>query len=146
MKRIYIIAILITVCGLTAMAQDRPDMTHQTTGRDRVEFKSYADQPNLVYDSETNQIAVYGNESEFYDVNITSLATQQIVFIAVINGQYDIIDAAIMSNGSYQITLVSSHGNVYQWTFDHGLGTPFNGFDPKGELNNLSIDFNKPVF
>ena len=107
MKRIYIIAILITVCGLTAMAQDRPDMTHQTTGRDRVEFKSYADQPNLVYDSETNQIAVYGNESEFYDVNITSLATQQIVFIAVINGQYDIIDVnSILSNIDPELALI----------------------------------------
>ena len=70
MKRIYIITILAAICGLTAMAQNRPDIAHQNTGRDRIEFGFYADQPTLVYDDVTNEIAVYGNESEFYDVII----------------------------------------------------------------------------
>ena len=121
MKRIYIITILAAICGLTAMAQNRPDIAHQNTGRDRIEFGFYADQPTLVYDDVNNEIAVYGNESEFYDVIIMSASSQQVVLVTVIDGTYDIIDASIMSSGAYTIELTSSHGNIYRWTFNQGL-------------------------
>ena len=148
MKR-YIIAILITICGLTAMAQNRPDMTHQSTGRDRIEVKLYADQPQLVYDNTTNQIAVYGNESEYYYVTITSSSTLQVVFSSIISGDYDIIDASIMSSGTYYLSLMSSHGNSYQWTFNQGLqgGTgSFGIVDRLGDRMNWLNDFGLTPF
>lgn len=118
MKRLYFI-ILITICGLTAMAQDRPDMTHQSTGRDRMGYKF--DKPTLVFDNALNQIAVYGCASEYYDVTITSQLSQQVIYMTVINGIYDIIDTSIMPSGAYIITLTSQRGNIYKWTFDQGL-------------------------
>ena len=136
MKRIFIISILITICGITAMAQNRPDMTHQSTGRDRMGSKIYVDQPVLVYDNTSNQIAVYGSESEYYHVTITLVSTQDVVFTATINGDYDIIDASIMSSGTYNIALTSSHGNTYRWTFDHGLQSSFGVIDKIVDLEN----------
>ena len=118
MKRFYI-TILITICGLTAMAQDRPDITHQSTGRDRGGIVLFADRPNLVFDAEENQIEVYGNESDYYNVSITKAGL--VVYTAMIDGNYDVIDASILSNGTYAIALTSSHGNTYQWTFDQDL-------------------------
>lgn len=147
MKR-YIIAILITICGMTAMAQNRPDMTHQSTGRDRDKVKLYADQPELVYDNTTNQIAVYGNECEYYYVTITSSSTLQVVFTSIISGDYDIIDASIMSSGTYYLSLLSSHGNNYQWTFNQGLqGTGTYGIvDRFGDRMNWLNDFGLTPF
>jgi len=143
MKRIYIITILITICGLAAMAQDRPDLTHQSTGRDRLGYK--LDQPTLVYDSEANQIVVYGCGSEYYDVMITSASTQQVVYVTIIDGHYDIIDASIMSSGVYTLELTSSRGNKYQWVFDQGLDQSIYGIGKKGELIN-HIDLNTLTF
>ena len=144
MKRIFIITILITICGLAAMAQDRPDLTHQSTGRDRVGFK--IDEPTLIYDSEMNQIAVYGCGSEYYDVIITSATTQQVVYMTVIDGHYDIIDASVMTSGIYTLELTSSRGNVYQWMFDQGLGQSVNNIGKKGELINHISDLNTLSF
>ena len=144
MKRIYIITILAAICGLTAMAQNRPDIAHQNTGRDRIEFGFYADQPTLVYDDVNNEIAVYGNESEFYDVIIMSASSQQVVLVTVIDGTYDIIDASIMSNGTYTIELTSSHGNIYRWTFNQGLEgltAPGITLDKIGDLMNRRNGF-----
>ena len=144
MKRIYIITILAAICGLTAMAQNRPDIAHQNTGRDRIEFGFYADQPTLVYDDVTNEIAVYGNESEFYDVIIMSASSQQVVLVTVIDGTYDIIDASIMSSGAYTIELTSSHGNIYRWTFNQGLEgltAPGITLDKIGDLMNRRNGF-----
>ena len=118
MKRFYI-AILITICGLTAMAQDRPDMTHQSTGRDRGGIVLFADRPTLVFNSEENQIEVYGNESDYYNVTITRASL--VVYTATIDGNYDVIDVSNMSNGIYVIALTSSRGNTYQWTFNQDL-------------------------
>ena len=144
MKRIYIITILAAICGLTAMAQNRPDIAHQNTGRDRIEFGFYADQPTLVYDDVNNEIAVYGNESEFYDVIIMSASSQQVVLVTVIDGTYDIIDASIMSSGTYTIELTSSHGNIYRWTFNQGLEgltAPGITLDKIGDLMNRRNGF-----
>jgi len=121
MRRIIFIIILATIVGMTAMAQNRPTGTHHTSGDDRDRFSLYNDRPTLAYDNIANVIVVTGSESDFYLVNITSLSTQLLIFDTVINGDYDIIDASIMSSGNYTIALTSSHGNTYRWTFNKGL-------------------------
>ena len=141
MKRFYFIAILITICGLSAMAQDRPDMAHQSTGRDRVGFK--LDQPTVTYDEESNEIVVCGAASDYYNVSITSTATQQVIYITTIDGTYDIIDASIMPSGAYVIAFTSQRGNTYKWTFDHGLQSMDipGGVNHVGRKVNLANDF-----
>ena len=146
MKRIYFISILAAICSMTAMAQNSPGLAHQTNGKDRIEFGLFADMPDLIYDSETNQIIVDGQNSSYYDVIITSLATEQVVFMTVIDGNYDIIDASIMPSGAYVIYLTSSHGNAYSWTFDQGLQTGMpGGIAKRGEWFNRHSDFVEPT-
>ena len=148
MKRFYI-AILITICGMTAMAQNRPDITHQSTGRDRGGIVLFADRPTVVFDNEANEIHVYGNESDFYNVTITSATTNQVVYTTVIDGNFDIIDASNLSNGTYVIAFTSSHGNTYRWTFNQGLqdGNILpDGIDLSGSRTNRRTDFgNTPL-
>ena len=122
MKRLSIIAILITVCGIAAMAQDRPDLTHQTGGDDRNIHKVFADMPTLNYDEVAQEIIVQGSQSSYYTATIVSQSTQMIEFETVIDGEYDIIDVSMLTTGSYIITLTSSNENSYAWTFSQGLG------------------------
>jgi len=120
MKRIYIIAILITMCGLSAMAQDRPDLTHQTGGGDRNVFKFVNDQPTLIYDAGAMEIQVTGSESAFYNVEITSQTSTMLILQTVIDGEYDVIDASMLTTEGYVVALTSSQGNTFTWIFNNG--------------------------
>ena len=119
MKRFYI-TILITICGLTAMAQDRPDITHQTGGGDRIKFGIVYDKPTLTIDNEAQEIIVEGSDSEYYIVSITHASTQAVILESVIDGVYDIIDMSMLTSGSYIISLTSSQWNTYSWTYENG--------------------------
>lgn len=112
---------LLAAVGMTAMAQDRPDIVRQTSGGDRGGFVFYDDQPSVDYNSETKMITVHGNASEYYLVVITSAATQLEVFETVINGEMDTIDAHEFLSGTYTISFTSSRGNIYTWTFNNGF-------------------------
>ena len=107
-----------------------------------------ADQPTLVYDNVTKIISVYGHNSEYYNLTITSRATRLVVFTDELNGEYDNIDATIMSLGAYDIELTSSRGNTYQWTFDQellGYGTPV-VIDRIVDFTDRVFDLNKPMY
>ena len=123
MKRFSIIAILITICGMTAMAQNRPDVTHQSTGDDREKYTPVMDMPALVYDEDAQEIFVEGSQSNYYMVSITMQPTQMVVLETMIDGTFDIIDVSSLVAGNYTITLTSSSWNNYSWTFtfDGGL-------------------------
>jgi len=120
MKRFYIIATILAMCGLAAVAQDRPDITHQTGGGDRIEFKTTYDKPVLTYDENALEVIVEGRESAFYTVCVTN-QLKMVVQETVIDGEYDIIDVSQLTSGTHIIALTSSNGNTYTWTFDHGL-------------------------
>ena len=122
MKRFNIIAILITICGITAMAQDRPDLTHQTGGDDRNIFKFIMDVPTLTYDEDAQEIIVQGSQAEYYTVSITATPSQMVVLETVIDGEYDVIDVSMLTAGSYDISLTSSNRNIYSWTFNQSGG------------------------
>ena len=126
MKRFYIIAILITICGITAMAQDRPDLTHQTNSDDRDRMWLTNDMPSLVFDETAQVILVEGSESDYYIATITSQANQMVMLETVIDGEYDIIDVSMLTAGNYTIALTSSNWNTYTWTFNQALGVTSN--------------------
>lgn len=125
MKRFYFISILITICGLTAMAQNRPDLTHQTGGGDRTIFNIVVDKPALSFDRNNHEITVQGNNSEFYAVSVTLEDSQALIFETVIDGEYDVIDVSMLTSGNYVIALTSSHGNIYTWNFNQASGLTF---------------------
>ena len=123
MKRFIYIAILMTICGITAMAQDRPDITHQTGGDDRVKFNIVNDKPTLDYNNDTQEIIVVGSDSDYYNVTISESTSHAVILESVIDGVYDIIDVSMLTSGSYNISLTSSHWNTYTWTFENGQVT-----------------------
>jgi len=122
MKRFNIIIILIAICSITAMAQNRPDVTHQTTGDDRNIFKFILDVPTLTYDEDAQEIIVQGSQAQYYTVSITATPSQMVVLETVIDGEYDVIDVSMLTVGSYDITLISSNRNTYSWTFNQSGG------------------------
>ena len=121
MKRLYFIAIMIAICSMTAMAQDRPDIIHNTGGGDHGGITSFAQQPTLVYHEDTNQIEVFGCRTDNYHVVIMLQPVQIIVWEGTIDGEYDIIDVSSLINGTYSIVLTNANGYSYTWTFDGGL-------------------------
>lgn len=124
MKRIIFITILSAICALTAVAQDKSVVTHQTTGgRDRIDIIiTTIDIPHLEYDRNCEEIIVSCGDGAIYNVTITSQANQQVVLETSISGPFDTFSTAMATTGTYIITLTGID-NTYMWTFDptHGV-------------------------
>lgn len=140
MKRLYI-AILITICGMTAMAQDRPDINHQTTGRDRDGIITYAMMLTPVYDEP--YVEVYGCENNYYDVTVST--GRVIDWYGIIGKEYGtVIDYEFSSTMSYVITVTSSQGSTVVWRLENGV---LNGSKmPWGGITDLTRFDQIPLF
>ena len=137
MKRFYIIAILITICSMTAMAQNRPDITHQSTGRDRGGVVSLVELLTPVFTEP--YIMVYGCENSNYDVTVVKGASLE--WNGNIGKDYGaIIDYAFLSTESYVITVTNSRVS-YEWRLEYGV---LNGsrMPNWGGITDLKHDFN----
>lgn len=119
MKRIYII-ILITICGMTAMAQNRPTGTHQSSGGDRDGIVSFTEMLMLQF-NEDGLIEVTGCENDYYNVTITKESS--LVWVGIIGKEhgnvisYNHFDAV----ATYVITLTSSRGSTTVWKLENGV-------------------------
>lgn len=128
MKRVLIITIMAAIGTLMAIAQDRPDLGHQTTGRDRggQVIDRLINQPALTYDSKREIIIVQSDgNAVMYLVTFTNVQSNVEVYTAVIGGTYDEIDVSMLpSNVLYDITLDDCNGHIYHYTFNgEALGT-----------------------
>ena len=118
MKRLYI-AILITICGMTAMAQDRPDINHQTTGRDRTEITMFSEVLQLQY-NEDGMIEVLGCGNDYFNVTITK--DLSCVWFGIIGREYgNVINYDFQTIGTYVITLTNSQGSTTVWRLENGI-------------------------
>lgn len=119
MKRFYII-ILITMCGMTAMAQNRPTGTHQTTGGDRDGIVSFAEVLLLQF-NEDGLIEVMGCENDYFNVTITKEST--FVWGGIIGKEYgNVIEYNSFDlSATYVITLTSSRGSTTAWKLENGV-------------------------
>ena len=136
MKRIFTI-ILITICGMTAMAQDRPDMTHQSTGRDRIEFV-FGSNPIITYSEFSQVLTVNANIFvNHFELTIRSVETYEIVFQDVFEGATAAISVADLTDGKYyQVEYVDSNGLYYVKMFEK-ISSWFDSFDIQSDLNNV---------
>lgn len=122
MKRQLFIIICAAICTLTAMAQDKSVVTHQTTGgRDRFDFISLADAPQLEYDSSSQEIIVSCGDDAQYYVTITLQGSDLLVFESIVVGPYDTFSTAMATAGDYTITLTGIDV-VYKWVFNPSTG------------------------
>lgn len=130
MKRFLFITILAAICGLSAVAQDKSVVTHQTTGgRDRYDVSdNLTITPQLEYSADEKEIYVTCGEGICYDVVVATQQGQQPVFMTTVCGPYDSFNVAMLASGKYTVTLTS--GSVQMiWIFD-----PTTGF----EISNMS--------
>ena len=144
MKRFIFITILAAIVGMTAMAQDRPDVTHQTTGGDRVEITSFSvSKPDLTYDAEEQEITVHGF-AEYYNVEVTIANDDAVVLSTIVEGDMGVIDASMLLGGVYDITLINNSLR-YNYVFDGTLGKlTFTNIGGSSKPNSqLIIDRNK---
>ena len=117
MKRIYIITILAVICGMTAMAQNRPDMAHQNTGRDRGGFAFHAI-PIITYNDYLQQLTIVSNNVDAFELTITSVATHEIKIQESFEGSSATINVSFLdNNGVYLIEFLGSDGTTYMTEF-----------------------------
>ena len=122
MKRIFIITILATICGMTAMAQDRPDVTQQTTGGNHNDIPTFSvARPSLTYNAADHEIIVNGM-AEYYSVEVKIASNLAVVFTTTVEGDMGVIDVSALANDVYIITLTDDNNRLYRYTFDVGLG------------------------
>ena len=122
MKRFFIITILATICGMTAMAQNRPDVTQQTTGGNHDMVPTFsAARPNLTYNA-ADQVIIVNGMSEYYNVEVKLTGTNVVIFTTTVEGDMGVIDVASLGNNVYIITLTDDNDRLYRYTFDAGTG------------------------
>lgn len=133
MKRFYII-ILITICGMTAMAQNRPTGTHQTSGGDRGGIVTFTEVLVLQF-NEDGLIEVMGCENDNYIVSITRETS--FVWNGIIGRNYgNVIQYNdFLASATYVITLTNSRGSTTVWKLENGV---LNGsrIPTRGELSD----------
>ena len=88
-----------------------------------MKFNIVNDKPTLDYNNDTQEIIVVGSDSDYYNVTISESTSHAVILESVIDGVYDIIDVSMLTSGSYNISLTSSHWNTYTWTFENGQVT-----------------------
>lgn len=73
-----------------------------------------ADQPSVYYNDVTQQIIIDGTgEATYYDVEITSMSTFDMVLSTQVNGNYDTINVSSLPDDNYEIVITSSLNNEY---------------------------------
>ena len=77
-----------------------------------------ADMPDVYYNSDAQQIIIDGlGVVNFYDVEITSQSTWDVVVSTSVNGSYGTIDISSLPDDDYIITIDSPLGNTYEGYF-----------------------------
>lgn len=120
MKRIICFVTLCVVFFTISTARDDAAaiyMQHKGQGDHSVIYPP-ADQPNVYYDSANQLVIIDGfGEVSYYDVDITPVVTSIPVITAQVDGNYDTIDVSTLGTGSYDITIYSPTGNIFEGTF-----------------------------
>ena len=83
-----------------------------------LEQPTTADMPEAYYDDGTEEIIIVADGfSSYYDVDIVSQSTMQLVLYTTISGYGDNIDVSSLPDDNYTIVITSEFNNVYQGQF-----------------------------
>lgn len=78
-----------------------------------------ADMPEVYYSPVNQEIIIDGDGVvNYYDVEICSATSWNVVVSTQVNGSYDTIDISSLPTGEYYITIDSPTGNTYEGFFD----------------------------
>ncbi len=121
MKRLFSILFCFS-CFLISFADDdsKAPINLQHNGPvDHSGIPIPADEPEVYYDSETQEIIIDGmGFVSYYDVEITSMSTSATVLTTQVGGSYDTIDISSLAADDYLITIDTPLGNTYEGYFD----------------------------
>lgn len=98
--------------------QQQINLEHKHTQGNHNEYYPPADKPEAYYDTNTEEIIIVADGfSSFYDVDIVSQSTMQLVLYTTISGYGDNIDVSLLPDDDYTIIITSSYGNEYEGHF-----------------------------
>ena len=119
MKKIFIILFISVSSFVSYGSPEKIQMSDPNPQHNHYEFPVPADQPDVYYDSDNQQIIIDGTgEVTYYDVEIASVSTWTVVISTQVNGYYDTIDVSSLPTGEYCITIDSPTGNSFEGFFD----------------------------
>ncbi len=74
--------------------------------------------PEAYYDASQQEIIIVADGfADYYDVDIVSQSTMQLVLYTTISGNGDSIDVSLLPDDDYTIIITSSNNNVYEGQF-----------------------------
>ena len=87
------------------------NLQHQTPSN-HSEYYPPTDMPEVYFDSYTEEIIIVADGfSSYYDVDIVSQSTMQLVLYTTISGYGDNIDVSSLPDDNYTIVITSSNNN-----------------------------------
>ncbi len=119
MTRFIIILLLMTSANLFTFADsDQIVLTPNGPQHNHGGIPIPADQPDVYYNNVSQTIIIDGTgEVEYYDVEIMSLTTFDVLISTQVNGYYDTIDISSLPDGEYVITIDAPTGNSFEGFF-----------------------------
>ena len=117
-KFLFVFLFLVSYCNIS-FADTTPVVIHNSgIEGDRPVDPTNIDMPHVFYDTDTQEIILYGTGYvSYYDVEISSASTGSVEISTVVNGTYDTIDVSSLPTGTHVITIESPTGNIYEGTF-----------------------------
>lgn len=119
-KKIFILFIFSMFGLLSFGSPERIQMSDPEPQHNHHDLPIPADQPDVFYDDDTQEIIVDGlGFVTYYDVEIASAATLTVLISTQVNGTYDTIDVSSLPTGHcYRITIESPSGNSFVGVFE----------------------------
>ena len=119
MKKI-IVFLCVLLSSVYLSAREDPVILHNGGSvNDRYDLPMPADMPDVYYNNVSQTIIIDGTgEVEYYDVEIMSLTTFDVLISTQVNGYYDTIDISSLPDGEYVITIDAPTGNSFEGFFE----------------------------
>ena len=119
MKKSFLILLLTISTQLSFASPEKIVINNPGQQPNHSEIPLPADEPEVYYDSETQEIIIDGmGFVSYYDVEITSMSTSATVLTTQVGGSYDTIDISSLPADDYLITIDTPLGNTYEGYFD----------------------------
>ena len=122
MKRTSFVFVILALFNVVAFAT-RTRIVLENNGTGIVNDRTnplYFDIPEAYYDDNPKNpeiIIIGGGAVSYYDVVITSAATNAVEISTQVNGTYDTFSVSSLTPGTHVITIESASGNTYEGTF-----------------------------
>ena len=119
MKKLFLLLFFVSIAANYSMANRRP-IVIQNGGAigDHFNFPVPAVEPDVYYDADNQEIIIVGTGNlSYYDMEIESLTTWNVLISTQVDGIYDTIDISSLPSDNYVITIGTSVGITYEGYF-----------------------------